>query len=307
MVFVINSLKGNRMAYKIENAIIMVAGYSSRFAPISYEMPKSLITVKGEVLLERQIKQLKEMNIEEIVLVVGYKKESFNYLVEKFGVIIIENNDFDVRDNYGSLWAARKYLKNSYVCSGDNYFSENPFETEAEFPYYSVVYSEGETNEWCVSTDDDGWINSVNIGGCNSWYMMGHVFLSEEFSRKLLGYIEKDYNNPDVRHVVWEGIYKKHMGELKLKMKQYKLQDVYEFDSLDELREFDVSYENCSGSEILKSISIKLGCEEFDIKQIVPTVACGNRDVTGFEFICKGDKWSYEYSSGELFLIEKEG
>ena len=71
------------MAYKVENAIIMAAGLSSRFAPLSYEKPKDLITVKGEVLIERQIRQLKEAGIHDIAIVTGYKKEKFEYLKEK--------------------------------------------------------------------------------------------------------------------------------------------------------------------------------------------------------------------------------
>ena len=47
------------MAYKVDNAVIMAAGISSRFAPLSYEKPKALIPVKGEVLIERQINQIK--------------------------------------------------------------------------------------------------------------------------------------------------------------------------------------------------------------------------------------------------------
>ena len=56
------------MAYKVENAVIMAAGLSSRFAPLSYEKPKALITVKGEVLIERQIRQLKEAGIHDIAI-----------------------------------------------------------------------------------------------------------------------------------------------------------------------------------------------------------------------------------------------
>ena len=41
------------MSYQAENAVILAAGLSSRFAPISYEMPKALIPVRGEVLIER--------------------------------------------------------------------------------------------------------------------------------------------------------------------------------------------------------------------------------------------------------------
>ena len=41
----------------------MAAGLSSRFAPISYEKPKGLLKVRGEVLIERQIEQLKAAGI----------------------------------------------------------------------------------------------------------------------------------------------------------------------------------------------------------------------------------------------------
>ena len=65
---------------KVDNAIIMAAGTSSRFAPISFEKPKALINVRGEILIERQIKQLLDKGITEIYVVVGYKKELFFYL-----------------------------------------------------------------------------------------------------------------------------------------------------------------------------------------------------------------------------------
>ena len=74
------------MSFLVNNAVIMAAGTASRFAPLSYEKPKALIEVKGEILIERQIRQLQEAGIPEIILVVGYKKEHFNYLQEKYGV-----------------------------------------------------------------------------------------------------------------------------------------------------------------------------------------------------------------------------
>ena len=53
------------------NAIIMAAGMSSRFAPLSLETPKALLNVKDEIMIERQIGQLREAGIDEIVIVVG--------------------------------------------------------------------------------------------------------------------------------------------------------------------------------------------------------------------------------------------
>lgn len=66
--------------YKVDNAIIMAAGLSSRLAPISYEKPKGLLKARGEVLIERQIKQLQDAGITDITVVIGYKKEQFFYL-----------------------------------------------------------------------------------------------------------------------------------------------------------------------------------------------------------------------------------
>ena len=61
------------------NAIIMAAGTSSRFVPLSTERPKGLIEVKGDILIERQIKQLQEAGITDITIVVGYKAEMFAF------------------------------------------------------------------------------------------------------------------------------------------------------------------------------------------------------------------------------------
>ncbi len=71
---------------KVDNAIIMAAGTSSRFAPLSFERPKALIEVRGEILIERQIRQLREAGIEEIVIITGYMAEQFEYLKEKYKV-----------------------------------------------------------------------------------------------------------------------------------------------------------------------------------------------------------------------------
>ena len=66
--------------YRVNNAIIMSAGMSTRLAPLSFDKPKGLFEIKDEILIERQIKQLKEAGISDITVVLGYKKESFLYL-----------------------------------------------------------------------------------------------------------------------------------------------------------------------------------------------------------------------------------
>ena len=288
---------------KIDNAIIMAAGYSSRFAPLSYETPKSLIRVKGEILLERQIEQLKSSGIVEIILVVGYKKEMFDYLVEKYGVIIIENSEYNIRNNHSSLWTARNYLKNSYICSSDNYFMKNPFYKQEEYPFYSVVYEIGKTEEWCVTTDSKGWINNVLIGGTDSWIMMGHALFSKEFSKCILKHIESKYDDPDTINSLWEKIYKNNIEDLRLMAKKNNSADIFEFDSLDDLREFDESYKNHSNSKIMEYIARELQCNEGEISNFKPKKCIKKLEVIGVEFTFNNEIWFYGYNNSSLYKI----
>ena len=287
------------MAYAVDNAIIMAAGTSSRFAPLSYEIPKALIDVRGEVLIERQIKQLKEAGLKEIILVTGYKKDQFEYLQKKFGVRIIENPEYLTRNNNGSIYAVREYLHNSYICSSDNYFTINPFETTVDDGYYAAVYSEGDTAEWCMTEDSEGYIDSVTIGGRDSWYMLGHAFWDEKFSSRFIDILEDIYDLPETADMLWEKIYMQHLDVLKLRMRRYGDNDIFEFDTLDELRQFDESYVKDTRSAILKSLAEKLSCSEADMTGLTAVKTADNA-AAGVRFRALGRNYEYIYETREL-------
>ena len=282
---------------KVDNAIIMAAGTASRFAPLSYEKPKALIEVRGEVLIERQIRQLREAGIEEVVVVTGYKAEQFEYLKDKYGVVLINNPYYLTRNNNSSIYAAREYIKNSYICSSDNYFITNPFESDVDESYYSAVYMEGDTGEWCIS-EDDGWIKDVKVGGQDSWVMLGHVFWSESFSRSFLHILEDEYEWPETADKLWETIYIEHINELPMKIRKYPADFIFEFDTLDELREFDDSYISNTRSEILTKIAGELGVEEKEIRSVKAFKDKDNA-AAGFTFET-GKKYRYYYKTEKM-------
>ena len=279
---------------KVDNAIIMAAGTASRFAPLSYEKPKALIEVRGEVLIERQIRQLREAGIEEVIVVTGYKAEQFEYLKDKYGVILINNPYYLTRNNNSSIYAAREYIKNSYICSSDNYFITNPFESDVDESYYAAVYIEGETGEWCIS-EEDGLIKDVKVGGRDSWVMLGHVFWSESFSRSFLHILEDEYEWPETADKLWETIYIEHINELPMKIRKYPSDFIFEFDTLDELRCFDDSYINNTRSEILTKIAGELGVEEKEIRSVKAFKDKDNA-AAGFTFET-GKKYKYYYKT----------
>lgn len=276
------------------NAIIMAAGTSTRFAPLSYEKPKGLLEVKGEVLIERQIRQLIEAGISEIIVVVGYKSEQFRYLEDKFGVRLVMNEDYNIYNNTSSIIRVLDFLEDTYICSSDNYFPTNVFIEEVKDSYYSALYADGETNEYCISNDPEGNITKVTVGGSDSWYMVGHAFFNKEFSESFKGIMEKEYEDEKTRQGYWEDVYLRHIDDLPpMRMRKYGPHEIEEFDSLAELRLFDTKYLNDSGCRILRNICSVLSCEEQDIQDIV--VLKNGMTNSSFCFTCSKDGRKYVY------------
>lgn len=251
------------MTQRKRNAIIMAAGTSSRFVPLSAECPKGLLEVKGEILIERQIRQLREAGIDDITVVTGYKADSFEYLRDKFGVDIVYNEDYNQYNNTSSMIRVLDRLADTFVCSSDNYFPKNVFMGDLGYSYYSALYAHGVTGEYCIDTDDDDNITSVSVGGVDSWYMVGHVFFSEEFSRRFAERLKREYEKERTRQGYWEDVYIRFIDILpKIKIRRYNGPEIKEFDTLDELRSFDVSYIDDTRSTVIKDIARELGCNE---------------------------------------------
>lgn len=281
---------------KVDNAIIMAAGVSSRFAPLSYEVPKALTEVKGEVLIERQIKQLHESGIREIYIIVGYKAEMFEYLQDKLGVRLIKNDAYMTRNNHSSIYVAKDIIRNTYICSADNYFIDNPFEEYVDESYYAAVYAEGETREWCMQTNTEGYITCVDVGGKDAWYMLGHAFWSEEFSKQFLCFLDAEYDLPRTKDYFWENIFMDHLDILKMKMRKYPADYIFEFDSIYELRQFDATYVTDTRSTILKKIAVQLNGTEAEIVEIEPLKNMST-EVVGIRFRFRAEYYCYTYSN----------
>lgn len=284
---------------KVDNAIILAAGISSRFVPLSFEKHKALTVVRGEVLIERQIEQLITAGVPEIYIVTGYKAKQFEYLVPKYNVTTINNPDYLTRNNNASIWVAREFLGNSYICSADNYFVENPFERHVDNSYYAAVFSEGHTNEWCMTENAEGFVDSVTIGGENAWYMLGHVFWSKEFTKNFLSILEEEYHLPETRGKLWESIFMSHLDKLPMRIRRYPNDLIYEFDSLEELRRFDTSYNYDARSSILKTIKEDLNVAYSDMTHFAPIEEPG-REPVGFEFDVPSGHYQYQYGTQKL-------
>lgn len=281
--------------YKVDNALIMAAGFSSRFAPISYEKPKGKLEVKGEVLIERQINQLKAAGIDKIVVVLGYMQEEFYYLEDKYeNLTLLINPHYQTMNNISTLLVARGHLKNTYICSSDNYYTENVFEEYVYEPCYSAVYVSGPTDEYVVELDEEGYITGAQVSGRDAYVMLGYAYFTKDFSDEFMAFVDQDWPRGETKSKLWEQLYLDHIKELPpMRMQEHDSNVVWEFDSLDDLRVFDPDFFARTNSKVIANICEVLSCKPQDIKGFVPN----QRGLTNrsFSFYVFGKRYIYRH------------
>ncbi|MBI4016564.1 MAG: nucleotidyltransferase family protein [Candidatus Aenigmarchaeota archaeon] len=109
----------------VRQAVILCGGKGTRLRPVTYEMPKSLITVQGKSLIEHLLDLFKKHDIRNILLSVGYKKEKIIQYFgsgEKFGVHIsyIEETEDNPLGTAGPLKKAKHLIDDTFiVTNGD--------------------------------------------------------------------------------------------------------------------------------------------------------------------------------------------
>lgn len=227
--------------YKVDNAVILAAGLSTRCLPLSSIVPKGLYRIKGEVLIEREICQLHEVGITDITIVVGYKKEQFDYLVDKYGVKLIDNPDYNRYNNIVSVYLARQEMKNTYMLCSDNYYVENIFQRYEYDSYYACEYTDEYADEYCVTERDGDYIKQIKRGGEQSWYTIGAFYFAKHSSEIFVRHMEEDINKDETKVMLMDDFHIKYIDELPILMKRYN-NIVYEFDTLNEIEAFDPSF-----------------------------------------------------------------
>lgn len=231
---------------KIERAILMAAGKGERLQPVTLDTPKPLVNINGKAMIETIIEALEQNGIKEIYVVIGYKKEMFSYLPQKYeSVTLIENNIYDKCNNISSLYAAREHLKNTFITDGDIIISNpdvfNPLPYESG---YCIIKTNEPTNEWTFDVDDNNYItNCDKSGGHPGNIQFGISRWTEEDSEKLRKYLEYEFEANKNTDLFWDDVaLQLHLDDFKLKVYEISNTDVTEIDSFAELVAADSSY-----------------------------------------------------------------
>ena len=107
------------------NAIILGAGFGSRLLPLTKDKPKPLIKFAKKTLLDRNIEIFKKYGINDISVVVGYKKEKITLP----NITYFENKNYQENSTLSSLFCAeKKILDSTIIVYSDVIFQENVLE-----------------------------------------------------------------------------------------------------------------------------------------------------------------------------------
>ena len=267
-----------------KNAIILAAGFGMRMVPINLSTPKAFLEVNHEPLIERIIKQLHEVGIEDITVVVGFMKESFEYLIDEYGVELVVNSEYASKNNLSSLALVADRISNTYIIPSDIWCDRNPFNTHELYSWYMVSDIFDQESDVRVNRK----MELVKVGrkeGGNA--MVGITYLLEKDASKIRENLKimngSGWHNEDFWEIV---LYRNE--KMIIPAKVVHSSDVVEINTYEQLRELD------GESDQLKSDALDVIGNVFQVKpEDITDINVLKKGMTNrsFVFTVKGNKY----------------
>ena len=267
-----------------KNAIILAAGFGMRMVPINTETPKGLLEIKGERLIECTIRQLHEVGITEIYVVVGFMKEQYEYLIDEYGVDLIVAPDYASKNNLHSLKTAADHLSNSYIIPCDIWCEKNPYSRNELYSWYMVSDMVDDDSTVRVNRKQELVVQKEQAGG-NA--MIGICYLLEAEAAGVRERLEELGRDSRYDGAFWEEtLYRK--DRMIVTARGVHAADAVEINTYEQLREID------SDSSQLQTDAIQVICEALGAQQDeVTNITVLKKGMTNrsFLFSCKDKKY----------------
>lgn len=267
-----------------KNAIILAAGFGMRMVPINTETPKGLLEIKGERLIERTIRQLHEVGITEIYVVVGFMKEQYEYLIDEYGVELIVTQDYASKNNLHSLKTAADYLSNSYIIPCDIWCEKNPYSRNELYSWYMVSDLVDDDSTVRVNRKQELVVQKEQAGG-NA--MIGICYLLEAEAGTVRERLEELGRDSRYDGAFWEEtLYQK--DRMIVTARVVHAADAVEINTYEQLREID------SDSSQLQTDAIQVICQALGARpDEVTNITVLKKGMTNrsFLFSCKDKKY----------------
>ena len=245
------------------SAVILAAGAGMRMVPINHSFPKALLEVRGERLIERLIRQLHEVGITEITVVVGYMKDSFEYLIDTYGADLLVNPCYASRNNSYSLRLALDRLHNSYIVPADLYCEENPFRPNELYSWYMV----SEESDVSASVRVNRKRELVRVPQTDAGNrMIGISYLLDPDAAILGEKLLKLCGERNREEAFWEeALFER--DRMTIPARVVRGAEFMEINTYEQLRELDANSKNLR-SDAIRTISDVLRCGQSEVEEI---------------------------------------
>lgn len=230
----------------VKRAIIMAAGIGKRMQPLTYEIPKPLVSVNGVKMIDTVLGALRKNGITEIYVVVGYLKDKFyEWAGEQRDVTLIENPYYDTCNNISSLYAAREYLGDCMILDGDQIiYNSDILSPEFKLSGYNAVWCDGETDEWLMKVENGVVKSCSRNGGSKGWQLYSISRWTVEDGKMLKRQLEEEFERGNDQ-IYWDDVVMFcHFDDYKLGIHKMKSSDIREVDDIEELAEIDAGYKS---------------------------------------------------------------
>lgn len=267
-----------------KNAIILAAGFGMRMVPINTEIPKGLIEVNGERLIERLIKQLHAVGIEDISIVVGFMKEQFEYLIDKYNVKLTVNPLYAEKNNMHSLALLEDTISDTYIIPSDIWCRENPFHEQEFYSWYMV--KERLNSKSPVRVNRRQELVSVEPGKTGN-HMVGICYLCQSDAPVFRGKLQELCADSAYDHFFWDDVlYQKGMPPIVANVVPEDA--VTEIDTYEQLRSLDPE------SPQIKSAAIDTAAQALKVSAMeIHNITVLKKGMTNrsFLFSCQGRRY----------------
>lgn len=153
--------------------LILAAGMGKRLKDLTHENTKCMIKVNGVTLIERTLRQLEELHLSRIVIVVGYEgKKLIDYigtLAIQTPICYVNNPIYDKTNNIYSLALAKDYLlqEDTLLLESDLIFEDSVLQLLLEDPRETLALVD-KYEAWmdgtCIKIGDDDTIEAFVPG-----------------------------------------------------------------------------------------------------------------------------------------------
>lgn len=234
--------------------LMLAAGMGKRLGKYTKGNTKCMLNVAGRTLIERAVDALKNVGINRLVMVVGYKSENLkkfiNENIKDMEIVFIDNPDYDKSNNIYSLYLAKEWLeKDDTIMLESDLIYENKMIEELVKDKNKNVALVAKYEQWMdgtvVTLDDKNRITSFvekkdfKFDRTDEYYKTVNIYkLSKEFSKnEYIPFLEaymKAYGLNEYYELALKAIAHLSRSDLKAlpikNIKWYEIDDAQDYD-----------------------------------------------------------------------------